>query len=104
MRVRLKPRSRQFSTVSPGWGSIMTCEVFYQHARADRHREAVDQLLAAGKAYYCYASQDELTAMREQAAPKSALCAMTGARRDRDPREAPDGVKPVVRPQGATAG
>ena len=72
-------------------------EVFYQHARADRHREAVDQLLAAGKAYYCYASQDELTAMREQARAEGRPMRYDGRWRDRDPAEAPEGVKPVVR-------
>src|ERR1043165_1403508 len=39
----------------------------HQFARAPRHREVAEGLLAAGKAYYCYASPDELAAMREQA-------------------------------------
>lgn len=72
-------------------------EVYYQHARADRHREAVEQLLAAGKAYHCYASQEELTAMREQARAEGRPMRYDGRWRDRDPAEAPEGVKPVVR-------
>src|ERR1700761_6709722 len=35
-------------------------EVIYQFARAERHREAVAELLAQGKAYYCYATPAEL--------------------------------------------
>ena len=35
-------------------------DVVYQFARAARHREAVEQMLAAGKAYHCYASPEEL--------------------------------------------
>src|SRR3954447_16729086 len=42
-------------------------DVVYQFPRAARHREAVDRLLAAGRAYYCYASPEELTEMREKA-------------------------------------
>src|ERR1700712_6091493 len=40
-------------------------EVIYQFSRAARHREVAETLLASGKAYYCYASAEELTAMRE---------------------------------------
>jgi glutamyl-tRNA synthetase len=32
-----------------------------------RHREVAEQMLASGHAYRCYASPDELTAMREKA-------------------------------------
>src|SRR6202008_4391831 len=38
-------------------------EVVYQFSRAARHREVAEQLLAAGKAYYCYATQQELDQM-----------------------------------------
>lgn len=38
-----------------------------QAGRADRHQEVALQLLADGKAYKCFASQDELTAAREEA-------------------------------------
>jgi glutamyl-tRNA synthetase len=41
-------------------------EVIYQFARAARHREVVEKLLAEGKAYRCYATAEELTAMREE--------------------------------------
>src|SRR2546423_8969981 len=40
-------------------------DVVYQFARAARHREVAEQLLAEGKAYRCYATAEELTRMRE---------------------------------------
>src|SRR6478609_7372639 len=40
-------------------------EVIHQFARAERHRAAAEMLLAAGNAYLCYASPQELEAMRE---------------------------------------
>src|ERR1700691_5908419 len=42
-------------------------EVIHQFQRAGRHREIAEQLLAAGKAYYCYASPQELDEMRAKA-------------------------------------
>ena len=42
-------------------------EVIYQFQRAARHREVAEELLARGKAYRCYATQDELTEMRDKA-------------------------------------
>src|ERR1051325_11348756 len=38
-------------------------EAISQYARADRHRAVVDELLAAGAAYRCYATPDELAQM-----------------------------------------
>jgi glutamyl-tRNA synthetase len=39
---------------------------FYQMKRLDRYRAVADQLIAAGHAYPCYASKEELDALREQ--------------------------------------
>ena len=41
-------------------------DAVFQFARAPRHREVAEKLLAEGKAYRCYATADELTAMREE--------------------------------------
>jgi len=72
-------------------------EVTYQFARAARHAEVALEMLAKGHAYHCYASPQELDEMR--AAQKAAGKPMRydGRWRDRDPKEAPAGVKPVVR-------
>jgi glutamyl-tRNA synthetase len=72
-------------------------EVVHQFARAVRHREVVEQLLAAGKAYRCYASQQELDEMREAARREGRSKLYDGRWRDRDPSEAPPGVAPVIR-------
>ena len=40
---------------------------FFQMQHMDRYREVVAQMLAAGTAYHCYSSPDEVEAMRERA-------------------------------------
>ena len=72
-------------------------EPFSQYANAERHRAVATQLVEAGQAYYCYASQDELTEMREKARAEGRPPRYDGRWRDRDPAEAPEGVKPVIR-------
>ena len=72
-------------------------EPVFQFSRAARHREVAEQLLAAGRAYRCYASPEELTAMREAARREGRSKLYDGRWRDRDPAEAPAGVKPVIR-------
>jgi glutamyl-tRNA synthetase len=72
-------------------------ETVYQFARSARHREVAEELLAAGKAYHCYASPEELTAMREAARREGRSKLYDGRWRDRDPSDAPPGVKPVIR-------
>src|ERR1700719_3732551 len=76
-----------------GWDN----EVAYQFARAARHREVVEQLLASGTAYRCYASPDELKDMREAARREGRSKLYDGRFRDRDPSDAPPGVKPAIR-------
>jgi glutamyl-tRNA synthetase len=72
-------------------------EVVYQFQQAARHREVAEQMLAAGKAYRCYASPEELTAMRERARAEGRARLYDGRWRDRDPSDAPSGVKPAIR-------
>ncbi len=79
-------------------------DVVFQFARADRHRQIAEQLLAEGKAYRCYASPEELTAMREAARKEGRAKLYDGRWRDRDPSEAPAGVKPVIRLKAPTTG
>src|ERR1700680_3710430 len=76
-----------------GWDG----EVIYQFARVARHREVVEQLLATGNAYRCYASPDELKDMREAARREGRSKLYDGRWRDRDPSDAPPGVKPAIR-------
>jgi glutamyl-tRNA synthetase len=72
-------------------------DVIYQFSRATRHREVAERLLAAGQAYRCYASQQELDEMREKARSEGRSKLYDGRWRDRDPAQAPPGVKPVIR-------
>jgi len=72
-------------------------DVVYQFSRAARHREVAEQLLAAGLAYRCYATQEELAQMREEARAAGRAKLYDGRWRDRDPAEAPPGAKPVIR-------
>jgi len=46
-------------------------EPVIQSARIAEHRAAIERLLASGHAYRCYASEDELTAMREEQAARN---------------------------------
>src|SRR6201993_930981 len=72
-------------------------EVIYQFSRAQRHREVAEKLFAAGKAYHCYATAEQLAAMRERARAEGRTRLYDGMWRDRDPAEAPPGMKPTIR-------
>lgn len=72
-------------------------EPIFQFSRQQRHVEVAQALLAQGKAYYCYASKEELDEMREKAKAEGRPWRYDGRWRDRDPSEAPEGVQPVVR-------
>src|SRR6516165_2310398 len=72
-------------------------EAVYQFSRSARHREVAETLLAAGRAYYCYASPEELAEMREAARREGRSKLYDGRWRDRDPKQAPAGVDPVIR-------
>ncbi|MEM1195114.1 MAG: glutamate--tRNA ligase [Pseudomonadota bacterium] len=69
----------------------------FQSQRADRHAEVAHKLLDAGHAYKCFATPEELEAMRaEQRANKQPM-RYDGRWRDRDPGEAPEGAPYAVR-------
>ncbi|QGZ33330.1 glutamate--tRNA ligase [Stappia indica] len=72
-------------------------EAISQFARAARHREAAESLIEKGMAYRCYATPEELTAMREEQRANGLPPRYDGRWRDRDPSEAPAGVKPAIR-------
>jgi glutamyl-tRNA synthetase len=72
-------------------------EVIYQFSRAARHREVAEQLLADGRAYRCYATAEQLAAMREKARAESRTRLYDGLWRDRDTSDAPTGIKPTIR-------
>jgi len=69
----------------------------YQSVRQARHAEVARAMLAAGHAYLCYCTPDELKEMREKALAEGRQPRYDGRWRDRDPAEAPPGVKPAIR-------
>lgn len=72
-------------------------EAISQYERAPRHREVAEELVRLGQAYHCYCTPEELTAMRELAAKEGRPPRYDGRWRDRDPKDAPEGIKPVIR-------
>lgn len=72
-------------------------EPVMQFARMNRHAEVAHDLVAQGKAYYCYCTPEELEQMRAEQIAKGLPQKYDGRWRDRDPKDAPAGVKPVVR-------
>ena len=72
-------------------------EAVSQFARRERHAEVAGAMLAAGQAYHCYCSPEELTALREAQKAAGQPTRYDGRWRDRPASEAPPGVRPVVR-------
>lgn len=72
-------------------------ELVHQFSRMNRHAEVARELLAQGKAYYCYCSPEELEQMREEARAKNLSPRYDGRWRDRPASEAPADVAPVIR-------
>jgi glutamyl-tRNA synthetase len=68
-----------------------------QSTREARHAEVARELLAQGKAYRCYATAEELAAMREKAIAEGRPPRYDGRWRDRDPAEAPEGAPYAIR-------
>ena len=79
-------------------------EVIYQFERAARHAEVAKQMLAEGKAYRCYASPQELDEMRAAQKKAGVSIRYDGRWRDRDPKDAPPGVAPVIRLKAPQSG
>ncbi len=79
-------------------------DAVFQFARVARHAEAARSLVTSGNAYPCYASKEELDEMRETAKREGRPMRYDGRWRDRDPKEAPAGVKPVIRLRAPTQG
>ncbi|SNB69683.1 glutamyl-tRNA synthetase [Arboricoccus pini] len=76
----------------------------FQFARAERHREVAEQLLAKGLAYRCYETPAEAEARRAAQQAQKLPVRYDGKWRDRDPSEAPEGVSPVIRLRAPTEG
>ena len=69
----------------------------FQFARSDRHAQVAAQLLAAGHAYRCYLTQEELAARRELAQAERRPFRIVSEWRDAAPEAWPEGQPYVVR-------
>lgn len=69
----------------------------FQSTREARHAEVARAMLAAGQAYYCYCTREELAEMRARALAEGRPPRYDGRWRDRDPRDAPPGLAPAIR-------
>jgi glutamyl-tRNA synthetase len=72
-------------------------EPVFQHARAERHREIAENLLAEGSAYRCYATAEELNEMRAELRAAGKPIRYDGRWRDKDPADAPEDVPFAIR-------
>lgn len=106
MLLRIEDTDRQRSTQAAidaildglSWlGLDWDDEPVYQHARVERHREVVEDMLARGLAYKCYATPDDLEKMRERAHAEGRTAVYDGTWRDRDPADAPQDIAPAIR-------
>lgn len=69
----------------------------FQSQRADRHAEVAHKLLEADHAYKCFATSEELEAMRSEQRANKQPMRYDGRWRDRDPSEAPEDATFTVR-------
>lgn len=79
-------------------------ETVYQFARAERHAAIAHDLLSQGRAYKCFATPQDLEAMREAQRAAGKPVRYDGRWRDRDPAEAPPDLPFVIRLKAPTDG
>lgn len=97
-RARNSPAAVQAILDGLAWLGLSPDEpALFQSTRATRHAEVAHQMVAAGRAYHCYCTADELKAMREQAVAEGRSPRYDGRWRDRDPFDAPPGIAPTIR-------
>ncbi|HSC46863.1 MAG TPA: glutamate--tRNA ligase [Gammaproteobacteria bacterium] len=95
-RERSTPEAVQAILDGMAWLDLKADEgPYYQTQRFDRYREVAQGLLAAGQAYHCFCSKDELDAMRKEQLARKEKPRYDGRCRNR--REPVAGVNPVIR-------
>ncbi|MGX6960846.1 MAG: glutamate--tRNA ligase [Rickettsia endosymbiont of Pentastiridius leporinus] len=72
-------------------------EVIFQSKRNDLYKEAALKLLAEGKAYYCFTSQEEIEKQRQKALENKQHFIFHSEWRDKDSSAYPKDIKPVIR-------
>ena len=104
-RARSTPEATQAILDGMAWlGLDHDGEIVSQFDNADRHAAVAHELLAAGKAYKCFATQDEITAFREAAKAEGRSTLYHSPWRDADAATHPDApyVVRIKAPQSGT--
>lgn len=90
-RARYTPEAAQAILNGLSWlGLDWDEEPTSQHARAARHQQVAQELLANGNAYKCYSTVEEIDAWREAAKAEGNQGPFPSPWRDVDPASAPD--------------
>ncbi|MBI6629084.1 glutamate--tRNA ligase [Pontibaca salina] len=90
-RARSTPEATEAILQGMRWlGLDWDGEPVSQIARAERHAEVAHELLAQGKAYKCFSTQDEIAAFREEARTEGRSTLFRSPWRDADPATHPD--------------
>ena len=90
-RARSTPEATQAILDGLAWlGLDHDGDVISQFERADRHAEVAYHLLAQGKAYKCFATQDDIAAFREAARTEGKSTLYRSPWRDAGPEAHPD--------------
>ena len=90
-RARSTPEATEAILKGLAWlGLDHDGEVVSQAARAERHAEVAHQMLAAGHAYRCFSSQEEIQAFRDAARAENRSTLFQSPWRDADPASHPD--------------
>ncbi|WP_347938948.1 glutamate--tRNA ligase [Rickettsia oklahomensis] len=79
-------------------------EVIFQSKRNDLYKATAIKLLQAGKAYYCFTSQEEIEKQRQKALENKQHFIFNSEWRDKDPTAHPTDIKPVIRLKTAREG
>ncbi len=104
-RARSTPEATQAILDGLKWlGLDWDGETVFQFSRAARHAEVAHAMLANGHAYCAYETPEELQRMREAQKAAGKSIRYEGPWRERDAKDAPPGVKPVIRLKAPTAG
>jgi glutamyl-tRNA synthetase len=90
-RERSTPEATEAILQGMAWlGLDHDGDIVSQFERADRHAEVANQLLAEGKAYKCFATQEEIAAFRDAARAEGKSTLYRSPWRDADPSTHPD--------------
>ena len=72
-------------------------QIIYQSKNQKRHKEIAEELLKKGLAYKCFCSEEDLSKMREEAKILKKPFRYNRMWREKNSKDAPQNIKPVIR-------